>query len=173
MAEETNIDRVLFDICKAFNSEKVLYVLIGGWAVIIHGFPRLTNDIDFLIDYSEENVRKIKKALANVFNDKSIDEIRLSDITDYSVVRYVSPDGIIIDLMARIGEVADYRSESSHIVLFDVLGNEIPVLDVDSLIKLKDTIRDKDKMDMAFLKEKLKKEKRNIASENNKSRGAN
>ncbi|MDI6891121.1 MAG: nucleotidyl transferase AbiEii/AbiGii toxin family protein [Thermodesulfovibrionales bacterium] len=162
MADEKSIDSTLFDICKAFNSEGVSYVLIGGWAVIIHGFPRLTNDIDFLVDSSEENIRKIKCALNRVFNDKSIDEIRPSDIAEYSVVRYVSPNGATIDLMANIGEVADYKSVSEHIVIFEVLGNEIPVLDVETLIKLKDTIRDKDKMDLAFLKEKLKKGKRNI-----------
>ena len=162
MADEKNIDKNLFDICKAFNSEGISYVLIGGWAVIIHGFPRLTNDIDFLIDDSEENIRKIKSALEKVFNDKSIDEISPNDIAEYSVVRYVSPDGVSIDLMARIGDVADYKSVSKHIVLFEVLGNEIPVLDVEALIKLKDTIRDKDKMDLAFLKEKFKKEKRDI-----------
>lgn len=162
MADEKSIDRILLDICKAFDSEGVSYVLIGGWAVIIHGFPRLTKDIDFLIDDTEENVGKIKNALGKVFNDKSIDEIRLNDVAEYSVVRYVSPDGITIDLMARIGEFADYKSVSRHIVIFEILGNEIPVLDVETLIKLKDTIRDKDKMDLAFLKEKLKKEKRDI-----------
>lgn len=162
MADEKNIDKILFDICKAFNSEGVSYVLIGGWAVIIHGFPRLTNDIDFLIEDSEENIRKIKSALEKVFNDKSIDEIRPSDIAEYSVVRYVAPDGTSIDLMARIGDVADFKSLSKHIVQFEVLGNEISVLDVEALIKLKDTVRDKDKMDLTFLKEKLKKEKRNL-----------
>lgn len=157
MADEKSIDRILLDICKAFDSEGVSYVLIGGWAVIIHGFPRLTNDIDFLVDSSEENISKIKYALNRVFKDKSIDEIRLSDVTDYSVIRYISPDGVTIDLMARIGELADYKSVSGHIVIFEILGNEIPILDVETLIELKDTIRDKDKMDLAFLKEKLKK----------------
>ena len=159
MADEKSIDRILLDICKAFDSEGFSYVLIGGWAVIIHGFPRLTNDIDFLVDSSEENISKIKYALNRVFKDKSIDEIRLTDVTDYSVIRYISPDGVTIDLMARIGELADYKSVSGHIVIFEILGNEIPILDVETLIKLKDTIRDKDKMDMAFLKEKLKKGK--------------
>lgn len=159
MADEKGIDRTLFDICKAFNSEGVSYVLIGGWAVIIHGFPRLTNDIDFLIDDTEENVGKIKNALGKIFNDKSIDEIRLTDVTDYSVIRYISPDGVTIDLMAKIGEVADYKNVIGHIAIFEILGNDIPVLDVETLIELKDTIRDKDKMDLAFLKEKLKKGK--------------
>lgn len=159
MAGEKNIDKILFEICNAFNSEGVSYVLIGGWAVIMHGFPRLTNDIDFLIDGSEDNIKKIKTALIKVFEDRAIEEIKQNDVAEYSVVRYVSPDGVSIDLMARIGDVADYKSVSKHIVLFEVLGNEIPILDVEALIKLKDTVRDKDKMDMAFLREKLKKGK--------------
>ncbi len=159
MADEKGIDNTLFEICKAFNSGGVSYVLIGGWAVIIHGFPRLTNDMDFLVDGSEENISKIKTALNKVFKDKSIDEIRRSDVNEYSVIRYVSPDGTTVDLMARIGKVADYRNLKGHIVIFEILGNEIPVLDVEALIGLKDTIRDKDKMDLAFLKEKLRKEK--------------
>ncbi|KAF0143811.1 MAG: hypothetical protein FD156_2375 [Nitrospirae bacterium] len=164
MADEKGIDRTLLDICKAFNSEGVSYVLIGGWAVIIHGFPRLTNDIDFLVDSSEENISKIKHALNKVFNDKSIDEIRLTDVTDYSVIRYISPDGVTVDLMAKIGEVADYKRVREHIVIFEIFGNEIPVLDAETLITLKDTIRDKDKIDLAFLKEKVKKKKTNNKS---------
>lgn len=157
MAAEKDIDRILLNVCKAFNAKGVRYVLIGGWAVIIHGFPRLTNDIDFLIEPSQENTEKIKSALQMVFNDKSIEDIKPTDIASYSVVRYVSPDGLCIDLMGKIGNVADFQTVSKDTVLFDVLDVEIPVLSVEMLTKLKDTIRDKDKMDLAFLKEKLKR----------------
>jgi hypothetical protein len=156
LATEKNIDIVLLDVCKAFNAEGVSYVLIGGWAVIIHGFPRLTNDIDFLIERSPENTEKMKKALSKVFHDESIEDIKPTDIADYSVVRYVSPDGVYIDLMGKIGEAASFDTVSRHIELFEVLDTEIPVLNVEMLAKLKDTLRDKDRMDLAFLKEKLK-----------------
>lgn len=59
--------------------------------------------------------------------------------------------------MGKIGEVANFETVRKDIVLFDVLDTEIPVLNVEMLIKLKDTVRDKDKMDLAFLKEKLKR----------------
>lgn len=160
MAIEKNIDIALLDVCKAFNAEVVRYVLIGGWAVIIHGFPRLTNDIDFLIEHSPENTEKVKKALYKVFHDESIEDIKSTDIADYSVVRYVSPDGVYIDLIGRIGEVANFDTVSRHIELFEVLNTVIPVLSVEMLIKLKDTLRDKDRMDLAFLKEKLTRKKR-------------
>jgi hypothetical protein len=75
-------------------------------------------------------------------------------------VRYVSPDGVYIDLIGRIGEVANFDTVSRHIELFEVLDTVIPVLSVEMLIKLKDTLRDKDRMDLAFLKEKLTRKKR-------------
>ena len=42
----------LVALCKALNAEGVRYVLIGGFAVILHGFVRATKDIDLLIDAS-------------------------------------------------------------------------------------------------------------------------
>jgi hypothetical protein len=47
-------------------------LLVGGWAVGIHGFPRATKDIDFLIAVDQKNLNKLKKAL-NQFGAPSID----------------------------------------------------------------------------------------------------
>jgi hypothetical protein len=46
-------------LCKALNNEGVRYVLIGGFAVILHGFVRAKKDIDLLVDSS----RRTKKPL--------------------------------------------------------------------------------------------------------------
>jgi hypothetical protein len=40
----------LLSLCQALNAEGVRYVLIGGFAVILHGFVRATKDIDLLVD---------------------------------------------------------------------------------------------------------------------------
>ena len=44
------------DFIKFLNSNNVRYLLIGGWAVGLHGFPRATKDIDFLIDVDPDNL---------------------------------------------------------------------------------------------------------------------
>ncbi|HEX6159430.1 MAG TPA: type II toxin-antitoxin system prevent-host-death family antitoxin [Thermoanaerobaculia bacterium] len=61
----------LLTLCKALNAEGVRYVLIGGFAVILHGFVRATKDIDLLIDASSENVQRLKRAMA-VLPDNAI-----------------------------------------------------------------------------------------------------
>jgi hypothetical protein len=42
---------------------QVRYLVIGGAAVIYHGYPRLTGDIEFLYDCSSENARRLWSAL--------------------------------------------------------------------------------------------------------------
>ncbi|MBN1471575.1 MAG: hypothetical protein JW925_07330, partial [Syntrophaceae bacterium] len=45
------------------NANNVCYLLVGGWAVGLHGYPRATKDIDFLIAIDKNNLEKLKKAL--------------------------------------------------------------------------------------------------------------
>ncbi|MBC8526026.1 MAG: nucleotidyl transferase AbiEii/AbiGii toxin family protein [Candidatus Cloacimonetes bacterium] len=53
----------LLELCQYLNREQVKYVLIGGFAMIYHGLPRATEDIDLLVDSSHENVKRIQKKL--------------------------------------------------------------------------------------------------------------
>jgi predicted nucleotidyltransferase len=47
------------EFLKLLNEHKVKYLLIGGYAVGYHGYPRSTNDIDIWIENSEENANKV------------------------------------------------------------------------------------------------------------------
>jgi predicted nucleotidyltransferase len=40
-------------------AEKVDYLIVGGYAVGLHGFPRYTGDIDFFVEISTGNAGKI------------------------------------------------------------------------------------------------------------------
>ena len=53
----------LKEFLRLLNEEKVEYLLIGGWAVGYHGYPRLTQDIDVWVEMSVENTRRILKSL--------------------------------------------------------------------------------------------------------------
>ena len=47
------------EFIRLLNSEKVKYLVIGGWAVNLYSNPRATGDIDFLIGIDEKNVDKV------------------------------------------------------------------------------------------------------------------
>jgi hypothetical protein len=71
----------LLSLCRALNREGARYLLIGGFAVILHGFVRTTKDIDLLVDPSDDNVSAIKRALASLPDDAAAqiqaDDVRL------------------------------------------------------------------------------------------------
>jgi predicted nucleotidyltransferase len=63
------------ELLKLFNQKNVKYMLIGGYAVSIHGFVRATNDIDLVVSNDAENARNIVAALAEFgFSSGSLSE---------------------------------------------------------------------------------------------------
>lgn len=50
------------DFIKALNDNKVGYVLVGGMAVILHGYVRGTGDMDIWVNKTSENYKKLVKA---------------------------------------------------------------------------------------------------------------
>ena len=38
--------------------QKIRYLLCGGMAVNIYGIPRMTADIDLLLDFNEDNIER-------------------------------------------------------------------------------------------------------------------
>jgi hypothetical protein len=51
------------DFLKLLNSNRVDYLLVGGYAVGYHGYPRATGDMDIWIAVSEQNAAKAAVAL--------------------------------------------------------------------------------------------------------------
>lgn len=46
----------------ALNKNDVHYVLVGGYSVIYHGFPRTTGDLDLFVEVSKSNYLKLAQA---------------------------------------------------------------------------------------------------------------
>lgn len=139
----------LLALCQALNAAAVRYVLIGGFAVILHGFVRATKDIDLLIDASPENVRRLKRAMA-VLPDNAIAMIADDEVEKYQVVRIA--DEIVVDLLKLACGVDYARASMGDIEIITVEGTSIPVASKKLLIETKQTIRPSDAADVQFLR---------------------
>jgi hypothetical protein len=131
--------------CKRLNEEDVKYVLVGGFAMNYYGFPRATEDIDLLVDPSDDNILKVKNALS-FLPDNAVKEVAPDDVKKYEVVRVV--DEITIDLLKK---ACDITYEKAGIEYFEFKGVRIPIADLATMIKTKKGIRPRDKEDLAFL----------------------
>lgn len=148
------------EILHSFEENEVEYILIGGLAVILHGMPRFTLDMDVFLKDSKENINNLKKALKSIFpEDQSINELSAEEFERYSVIRYGPPEGdFYIDFITRIGEA--FRFEDLEYEIREINDFKLRVATVKTLIKMKkNTIREKDKMDVLFLEQLIKKGK--------------
>jgi hypothetical protein len=139
----------LLSLCKALNAEGVRYVLIGGFAVILHGFVRATKDIDLLVDASAENVQRLKRAMASL-PDNAIALIADDEIEKYQVVRIA--DEIVVDLLKTACGVDYARAAEGGIQIMTVNGVPIAVGRKELLIETKQTVRPSDASDVQFLR---------------------
>ncbi len=142
----------LVALCKALNAESVRYVLIGGFAVILHGFVRATKDIDLLVDASPANVQRLKRAMA-VLPDNAISLIADDEVEKYRVVRIA--DEIVVDLLMAACGVDYARAANGGIEIIDLNGVPIPLARKELLIETKQTIRPSDAADVQFLKMRI------------------
>ena len=116
-------------------------------AVIQAGFGRATNDVDLLIDASPDNQERVRAALLSL-PDQAVREMTPDDLDKYVVVRVA--DEIVVDLMKSACGIA-YDEASRLVDEVEIDGVRIPFANPLLLWRTKDTVRDKDKVDRAFL----------------------
>ncbi|PSF33927.1 hypothetical protein C7H19_19605 [Aphanothece hegewaldii CCALA 016] len=73
------------EFIQLLNSNQVRYLVIGGYAVSLHGYPRYTKDIDIWIEMSLENATNLLEALRQ-FGFGSL---------DLQVQDFLTPDTVI------------------------------------------------------------------------------
>ena len=137
----------LVSLCRDLNREGARYVVLGGMAVIQAGFVRATNDVDLLIDTSPENQERVRRALM-ALPDGAVRDLAPDDLDRYVVVRVA--DEFVVDLMKSACGI-DYAEASRLVDVVGIQGVSIPFASPRLLWRTKQTLRDKDKVDLAFL----------------------
>ena len=131
----------LLALCRALRAEGVL-----------HGFVRTTKNIDLLVDPSDQNVAAVRRALATL-PDNAVSQIEDDDVRRHTVVRIA--DEIVVDLMASACGVTYDEAIERDIEERRVEDVVIPLAGKRLLIRMKDTVRDSDRMDVRFPKMRL------------------
>lgn len=88
------------ELLEWFNSRKVEYVVVGGYAVAHHGAPRFTGDIDLLVRPTQQNAQRVLDALA-AFGFGSLG-VTTADLTEPGRVIQLGNSPWRIDLLTRL-----------------------------------------------------------------------
>jgi len=136
----------------------VRYVLVGGYALHAHGIPRTTIDIDIGVDPAPENSRRWIMALSEL-PDGVAAELKDEEDPfggDYTHAIRIN-DEITVDVMPSVGGVS-FDELQRHAEMFETAeGLRFPILSIEGMLKTKQGLRDKDRMDAAMLHDVLRK----------------
>lgn len=150
-ASRTPDEGDLVRLARELNAHGVRYVVVGGFAIIQQGLVRTTEDVDLLLDPSVENQARVKRALLYL-PDQAVRELGDDDLTQYVVARVA--DEILVDLMFAACGVT-FAEAADEIEVHELQGVPVPFASAKLLWRMKQTVRDKDETDRAWLRAKL------------------
>jgi predicted nucleotidyltransferase len=150
----TNLEKDFLDFISLCNQYNVKYLVIGGYAVGIHGYPRFTKDLDVSIQISEENAEKI----VQVINDFGLGSLRLTkeDFLKANFITQIGYDPVRIDILNDLDVVAFEDAWKNRKVVF--MG-DVPInfIGYDELLIIKEKAgRKQDIADIDKLKKRNK-----------------
>ena len=138
----------LVKLCEELNRLGASYIIIGGLAMNNLGLVRTTEDVDILIDPSPENQRRVREALL-ILPEQAIRELGVDEDLQQWVVTRVN-DEITVDLMTEACGVR-YEEAKADVQIREVQGVPIPMANRQLMIKLKQSLRPKDQIDLQYL----------------------
>ncbi len=82
----------VIEILRAFTEAGVEYKLVDAIGLAVQGITRATQDIDLFVRPTEENIGRVRRALASVWDDPAVEDIRAEDLAGYDpTLRYGPP----------------------------------------------------------------------------------
>jgi hypothetical protein len=150
------LDDEIINLWKSLYQNNVQYILIGGFATNLHGFNRITADLDIWIKDTAENRKNLKNALAKLGID--FKGIETMDFVPGWCSIFLS-SGFELDIMTWLKGFDQSTFDDNYELTDTAILYDIPIkfLNLNQLIEAKKaSARNKDLIDIIEL-EKIKK----------------
>lgn len=122
------------EFIQSLNDNRVRYLVVGGYAVALHGHPRYTKDIDIWIEMSPENAANVIEALEQ-FGFASLGLRETDFLTPGQVIQLGQPPSRI-DLLCSVSGV-DFATCHESRVTVEIDGVPVDFIGLDDLRKNK------------------------------------
>ena len=149
------LDENFKEFIKLLNANDVKYLIVGGFAVAYHGYPRYTKDIDFWVWAHPDNAEKIINTIQEF--GFGIGRFKKEDFLNLENVVQLGHEPNRIDLILQLDGL-DFENCFPHAVETEFEGIPLHFINLEDLIKNKlATGRLKDKVDAQNLVKKIKR----------------
>ena len=124
------------EFIRALNENNVEYILVGGYAVILHGYRRVTGDLDIWVNRTKENYSNLVKAFSQfglpVFD---MTEDKFMDVDAADVFSFGRAP-VSIDILTKLKGV-EFKEAFFQAIQFDENGLMIRFIHLNNLIEAK------------------------------------
>ena len=88
------------ELLSVFNTHRVKYLIVGGYAVSLHAQPRATKDIDILIKPDADNAKAVYAALAKF--GAPLEDLSPADFADRGSFFRMGREPVAVDILSEI-----------------------------------------------------------------------
>jgi hypothetical protein len=88
------------DLLRAFAAHDVRFLIVGAYALAVHGRPRATGDLDLWVDATPENARRVMAALAAF--GAPMDQVSEADFSRPGIVYQIGVAPGRIDILTQL-----------------------------------------------------------------------
>jgi hypothetical protein len=122
------------DLLSAFNDFDVRYLIVGGYALMLHDEPRFTQSLEVWVDVSELNAGRVFAALAQF--GAPLEGLSPADFAQTGIVYQVGMPPARIDILMSVTGV-DFPSARENRKMTTYAGLVVPCMSRADLIKNK------------------------------------
>ena len=122
------------DLLRSFSGDGVRYLIVGGYAVMVHTEPRYTKELDVWIDPTESNAETMFAGLEK-FGAPTADVVP-RDFTEPDVFFQIGVEPVRIDIMTSVPGLS-FEAAWNNRVIVDFGGESAPVLCREDVLKSK------------------------------------
>jgi predicted nucleotidyltransferase len=126
------------------------FVVVGGFAGVLHGSSYVTDDLDICAVLTPENLEKLRTALVDLHPVHRITHKKLSFLeyppAGQAVANlYLETDAGVVDVLGTILGLGDFEALRRNAVEIPLFGRRCRVISLEDLIKAKEAMgREKD-----------------------------
>ncbi len=139
------------DLFAALNAAGAEFLIVGGYALAVHGFPRFTKDLDVWVRANDLNAQRVWEAL-DAFG-APFGDLKLNDLSSPGIIFQMGLPPNRIDIITGIDGV-EFQAAWEHRVSSTYGDQPVVVIGLDELIQNKEsTGRPQDVLDAKTLRQ--------------------
>lgn len=138
------------DEIKALNDSKIDYLIIGGIAVNLYGLFRMTQDLDVMINISEETLEQFKKLMENIGYETRVPIEKQKNVV---AIAFINKKEEYKRIDVFIKNPIDFKKAFKRRKIMKLGKTKASCVSLDDLFKLKEMAgRDRDLIDVGYLR---------------------